>query len=201
MQLPYGPEDDIAAYDVVSNEVKWPNQDRWLAMTTDDRVLQTHRVLRAMIRTTEVTFTHRNAELAAVRARFTAGEITDSDRRQAVQEYEEWKASAANFRAKALARRDQIAHRVRQLGGDEALHATWSALRTLAVAVADHQTTIREHREPTAADRLLWLRLDTLTCASAPISTGLVPLADIVHQDSTSPITAMADATTEHSSN
>ncbi|MCP3804950.1 hypothetical protein NLX83_37360 [Allokutzneria sp. A3M-2-11 16] len=183
MRLPYEPDDDITAEELIGIELRSPDVTRWRAMITDERVIQTHRVLKSIYRTIEITFAHRNAELREVRAAFQAGVITERQRCDAVAEYERWKGRALTFRSRVVLRLEQIVHRVRQLTGDLTFEGAQSALLRLATAVADHQITVERQGEATAADRLLWARLTTLTYpVTRNEDVAPVALADAVSQ-------------------
>ncbi|SDN06187.1 hypothetical protein [Allokutzneria albata] len=182
VRLPYAPDDDIAAEELMGLELRSPLIDRWRAMITDEYVLQTYRVLKSIDRTVSNTFAHRNAEVRCVRADFQAGRITDEQRAAAVEEYESWKCAALVFQARVKLRLRQVRHRVRQLNGDAAFDAVRDTLLRLAVAVAEHQETVKRH-DATGADRLLWVRLTTLTMpAWHDEEAERIPLAEALRQ-------------------
>lgn len=160
--LPYAPDDDASAREHIVDEVNNPNRERWRVMTTDPYLLQTYRVLATIERDINTDCLHEKTEIANVRAAFVAGHITDNERRDKVNAYNDWKRSTLIFRTRAEHRRRQIVHRVRSLHGDYAFEHARDTLLTLAKAVADHRCTITAEREPCRADRVLWARLTTL---------------------------------------
>ncbi|MFJ7212723.1 hypothetical protein [Amycolatopsis sp. NPDC098790] len=155
MQLPYTVDDDQAAIEAVGAEINRPDPARWQAMTTgDDRLRQTYRVLGQLIKQVEVAFTKRKAVLRAFRG-------PRPDYHQAVAVYEEWKSRTVHFANCARARRGELEDRVRRINQHDTLNRMATALQTLTQAVADHRDAIRSgSREETAADRMLWLRLE-----------------------------------------
>jgi hypothetical protein len=150
--LLYTPTDDLSAREHIIDEVNNPDSNRWRAMTTIPYLLQTYRVLVAIERDISNACLNHKTDIAHVRAAFVAGHITDEERRDKVNAYNEWKRTTLSFRARAEQRRRQIVHRVRAIHGDYAFDQ----------AVADHRCTITAEREPCSADRVLWARLTTL---------------------------------------
>ncbi|SDC75930.1 hypothetical protein [Actinokineospora iranica] len=163
MRLPYEPDDDRAAEELINIELRNPVIARWRAMTSDHYVIQTDRVLLRIYRRTEATYITRNARMADMRAAFVANEITAEQRRDAIAQHEAWKATVEVFRAEVEQRREQIIHRVRTLTGDNGFTIARTSLHALARAVAEHRATVDTEYEPTKADRLLWSRLSIVT--------------------------------------
>jgi hypothetical protein len=161
-ELPYPPDDDANARTHIINEITDPRPERWRAMTTDTYLLQTYRVLVAIERDIHAGFATRKAEIADVRAKFTAGEISDAERRTKVDEYNTWKKTNLNCQLATEQRRRQIVYRVRALHGDLAYEQVRDTLLTLARAVDAHRHTLPAERGPVRADRILWTRLATL---------------------------------------
>jgi hypothetical protein len=155
MELSYAADDDHAAIEAVGAEINRPDPVRWQAMTTgDDRLLQTYRALGQLLQRVEVAFAQRKAALRAF-------EGSRPEYRQAAAAYEEWKSRTVHFANCTRTRRSELHDRVRRINQHDALDRVAAALRTLTQAVADHRDAIRnDSREETAADRMLWLRLD-----------------------------------------
>jgi hypothetical protein len=155
MQLPYTVDDDNAAIAAIGAEINRPDPARWRAMTTgDDRIRQTYRALGQLLKRVEVAFIQRKAELRAFHGSRT-------EYHQTAAAYEEWKSRTVHFANCARTRRSELHDRIRRINQHDALDQMAAALRTLTHAVAEHRDAIRNgSREETAADRMLWLRLD-----------------------------------------
>lgn len=186
--LPYEPDDDDQADRYINMELRNPTLERWRAMTTDKYIVQTARVLKATLKTIEYTFARKNGELAAIRAQFAAGEISNQLRRKHVDAYNEWKFAALVFKSRATQRRDQIMPRVLELTGDSSFQYVQETLLTLARAVDEHRRALTIDRKPTPADQALWARLHTLHLARNRTAPGdkphTVPLAEAIALES-----------------
>ncbi|WP_328442800.1 hypothetical protein [Amycolatopsis sp. NBC_00438] len=170
MQLSYAVDDDNAAIEAVGAEINRPDPARWRAMTaSDDRLRQTYRALGQLLKRVEVAFIQRKADLRAFRG-------SRPEYHQAAAAYEEWKSRTVHFANCARSRRSQLRDRVRRISQHDDLGRMAAALRTLTQAVAEHRDAIRNgSREETAADRMLWLRLDLPPYAATPSSTAASP--------------------------
>jgi hypothetical protein len=174
-RLHYQPDDDAEARKVINRELRRPMISRWRALTTDEYLLQTYRVLRALGAAIDTAFLHRNAEIAQVRAAYIAREISEDQRRRAVTDYNRWKASNQLRRDEVNERLRALVPRVRDLCGDTAYDHLHTTLLALADAVAAHQQATTGHT--TIADRMLHLHLDTLTVPATRTQPGETPAA------------------------
>lgn len=161
-QLPYGIDDDDQAREHIIRELTHTDPARWQAMTTDDRLLQTYRVLVAIETDISNEFGQRNADLDQTRAAFVARKISPEERHEAVAAHTDWKKQALAFRSSVQRRRCSLVHRVRLLHGDIAFERIRDTLITLAKAVAHHRATLTADRAATPADCALWGHLTVL---------------------------------------
>jgi len=162
--LPYPPlpsSDDLAE-DYLNRELRNPRSTAWPVLLSDEYATQTHRVLASFREQIDNTFTHRNADMAAVRARFTAGEIDSIELARHRADYEEWKRRAQNFRTLVEQRYRQAADAGNARRGYDLANRMRDVLLTLAEAVMEHRERVDDEYEPTVEDRILWARLSTL---------------------------------------
>lgn len=183
--LHYDPDDDASATAALTDELRAPDLERWRAMLHDDYILQTHRVLGVLERDLRADLTRRRSEVENSRLALRAGDTTEEQHRALTERYNEWRNDALHSNNKLRDRLKQTTPRVRNMLGDAALDHTRATLIALAYAVAEHRNALTTSgRTPTADDRLLWARLDTL---AYPVDRGfpgnslnLVPLINAV---------------------
>jgi hypothetical protein len=178
VRLPYEPDDDAAAEPVVDAALRSKNLATWRALNSPEYVLQTFRVLRAMVGRVGLTFTRRNADLDVARAQRRAGKITAEDFAQQLEDFKRWKKAAATVQNELHEQLGRTRDMARAVSGDAARDDLRELVHTLAMALDEHRSRQeRDDYEPTEADRLLWARLATL---SLPTDNGPVPLAEVV---------------------
>lgn len=151
--LSYALDDDEAAAEAVGHELNRPHPERWLAMTTGDRIFQTYRALGHLIKGVEVSFLKRRSELAAFRG-------SRAEYRQAKADHDEWKSRTVHFANVARDRRSQLKDRIRHASQERHIEKLNATLDSLLQAIGDHRQAIASgDRVETTADRLLWVRL------------------------------------------
>lgn len=162
LPFPPLPSSDDLAEDYLNRELRNPRSTAWPVLLSDEYATQTHRVLASFREQIDNTFVHRNAAMAEVRARFTAGEISRVELARHRADYEDWKRKAQNFRTLVEQRYRQAADAANARRGYDLANRMRDVLLTLAEAVMEHRERVDDEYEPTVEDRVLWARLSTL---------------------------------------
>jgi len=164
MNLTHDPDDDDAARDVIEDFLRRPRDAGWAQLMSDTYVRQTHRVLRTMEEAAVNSRTHRNEEISALRQKFLSGDLGQHQYQTQVNEYSEWRKRVTHFETVVREKLRQAADRANHVRGYTEAKALKDTLSKLARAVSDHRAASESAGiEPEPHDRLLWLRLQTLT--------------------------------------
>ncbi|MEU5695016.1 hypothetical protein [Actinosynnema sp. NPDC020468] len=163
MTLPYGRDDDSAAYHYINAALRGRDAEAWRLLAADSHVEQTDRVLRAMLDRIAVARTHRTAERATARARAAAGEITQAEYQRDAAEDATKASKTAHFETLLREHHRQIAQAARRLRGDDVRDELTDLVLALGAAVDAHRSAVlAAGYEPTPADEALWARLGEL---------------------------------------
>ncbi|MBW4721458.1 hypothetical protein [Saccharothrix obliqua] len=180
MTLPYGPDDDSAAYHYINAALRGREPEAWQMLASDAHVEQTDRVMRAMLDRIAVARKHRMAARATARARALSGEITQEEYRRDAAEDATRASKTAHFETLLREQYRSIGQAARRLRGDDVRDELADLVLALGSAIDEHRTAVlAAGYEPTAADQALWERLSTL---DAPDGGGRASVEDLVQR-------------------
>ncbi|GAA3873174.1 hypothetical protein GCM10022243_42890 [Saccharothrix violaceirubra] len=180
MTLPYGPDDDSAAYHYINAALRGREAEAWRLLASDAHVEQTDRVMRAMLDRITVARKHRTAQRAKARAQAASGEITQEEYRRDAAEDAARASKTAHFETLLREQYRSIGQAARRLRGDDVRAELTDLVVALGAAVDAHRAAVLAGGyEPTAADRSLWERLATL---DAPDGTGRTSVEELVQR-------------------
>jgi hypothetical protein len=164
MKLSHDADDDEAARSIIDAQLRRPDEAVWAQLMSNTYAMQTHRVLCTIEDQTTSSHTHRSEDIAAARQRNLTGDIPGEEWARMADEYTEWRKRAAHFLTIVRQRKRYAADRANALRGFDQADEVRQVLRTLAEAVAEHRAaTEAAGVEPEQHDRMLWLRLDSLS--------------------------------------
>ncbi|ACU36891.1 hypothetical protein [Actinosynnema mirum] len=181
MTLPYGPDDDQAAYQYVNAALRSRDAEAWRLLALETNVEQTDRVLRAILDRIAVARAHRSASRAKTRAKARDGEISQEEYQRETAEEAERVQKTINFEALVREHHRLIAPAARRLRGDDVRDELLNLVLALGGAVAAHrEAVLSDGLKPTAADEALWDRLAALDVPSTKEGEGRSTVEELV---------------------
>ncbi|MEU4804939.1 hypothetical protein [Actinosynnema sp. NPDC023587] len=180
MTLPYGPDDDSAAYHFINATLRAREAETWKLLASDAHVEQTDRVMRAMLDRIAVARKHHTAERATARARALSGEITQEEYQRDTAEDATRATKTAHFETLLREQYRVIGQAARRLRGDDVRDELTDLVLALGSAIDAHRTAVLDAgHEPTDADRALWEKLVAL---DAPDGEGRASVEELVQR-------------------
>lgn len=158
--LPYGPDDDTAAEVYVRESLRRSGRGNWPALLTDERVVQTYRVLRRIQSAAIQNHVHHRGAFTSAEADRDAGVISAECYAEKYRQYADWRERAAAFDGVLRQYLDMAVDRVRVIRADPVVESLRHVLLTLAIAVEEHREA--HTGEESLADTALWARLRLL---------------------------------------
>lgn len=175
--LPYGVDDDEAAERYVREALRRSQRGNWNALTTDDRIMQTYRVLKRIESSAARNHIRQREAVRLAEVDRDAGLISEEKFAETYRDFVTWRGRAVGFDGVLRQYLDIVMDRVRVVCRDPVVDSLRTALLTLALAVDAHRDA--HAGEESLADTALWARLSMLpwpTDEGADLST----LADAI---------------------
>ncbi len=162
--IPYEPDNHAAADTFIPKALRHPKDPIWETLLSNRYVVSTESALRKIQENLHAEFTKRRAQVNVTRG---GRSLSYDDFQQLLTEYEQWKIDARYFQEIVQGKLIIAKRLARDIRREMRLDLYNDTLLAVARAIDRHRNDIAaQGREPCAADRMLWARLDTISWPS-----------------------------------